>query len=107
MKSVLFELAGAEKSLTLTTGEGPQLVTPGFGELKEGSIAHPQFGQQVMASTGAWTAPDNYCLRMYLYQTPFYLTMNFKFTGDEVVVNSEMNVSFGPSGFPPVKGVAR
>jgi len=107
IKSIFFSLSGADKSITLTTDAGPQQVMPGFGVLKKGLIAFPQFGQQVIASSGAWTAPDNYCMRMYLYQTPYYFTMNFAFKGNEVTVNNEMNVSFGPAGNPSIKGVAQ
>jgi len=107
IKSIFFALSGADKSITLTNDAGPQQVMPGFDIQKKGSIAFPQFGQQVIASSGAWTAPDNYCLRMCLYQTPYYFTMNFTFKGNEVTVNSEMNVSFGPAGNPAIKGVAR
>jgi len=107
IKSILFELAGADKSITLINNDGNQQILTDYGELKKGTIIYPVIGKQVIASSGAWTSADTYLLKMYLYQTPFYLTMNFTFKGDEVKVKSEMNVSFGQAGLPPMKGMVR
>jgi CubicO group peptidase (beta-lactamase class C family) len=107
VKSMLFELSGQEKSVTFTAGDGPQQIVPGYGELNKGAMVHPAMGKQVIASSGAWTSADTYQMRTYLFETPFYMDMEFKFNEDEVVVMVEMNVSFGPSGISRARGVAR
>ena len=49
------------------------------------------------ATSGAWTAPDTFTVKIVLYETPFYSTLNFKFDGDRLLIDAEHNVSFGPT----------
>ena len=56
------------------------------------------------ATSGAWTSPDTFTVKIVLYETPFYSTLNFKFDGDRVLVDSEHNVSFGPTKLPQLVG---
>ena len=59
------------------------------------------------ATSGAWTAPDTFTVKIVLYQTPFYSTLNFKFDGDRVLIDGEHNVSFGPTKLPQLTGHRR
>src|SRR6185503_5811721 len=56
------------------------------------------------ATSGAWTSPDTFTVKIVLYETPFYSTLNFKFDGDRLLINSEHNVSFGPTKLPQLIG---
>ena len=56
------------------------------------------------ATSGAWTAPDTFTVKIVLYETPFYSTLNFKFDGDRLLFDSEHNVSFGPTKLPQLIG---
>jgi hypothetical protein len=58
----------------------------------------------LVASSGAWTAPDTYTLKSYSYLTPFCRTTSVRFTGDEISFDSEVNVSFGPTKMPTLVG---
>jgi CubicO group peptidase (beta-lactamase class C family) len=59
------------------------------------------------ATSGAWTSPDTFTVKIVLYETPFYSTLNFKFDGDRLVIDSEHNVSFGPTKLPQLIGQIR
>ena len=56
------------------------------------------------ATSGAWTAPDTFTIKIVLYETPFYSTVSFKFDGDRLLIDSEHNVSFGPTRLPQLTG---
>ena len=61
-------------------------------------------GSQPVALSGAWTSDDTFTVKICFYETPHTLTLQLKFTGDEVRVDSEMNVDFGtrPPKYPSV-----
>jgi hypothetical protein len=59
------------------------------------------------ATSGAWTSPDTFTVKIVLYETPYYSTLNFKFDGDRLLLAAEHNVSFGPTKFPQLVGHAR
>ena len=50
-----------------------------------------------IAAAGAWADDDSYFATIYFTTTPFALTIAFDFRDDEVTVNVERNVSFGPT----------
>ena len=53
---------------------------------------------------GAWTADDTFTVTLVLYETPYYSTLAFKFEGDRLLVDSEHNVSLGPTKLPRLVG---
>jgi len=59
-----------------------------------------------IAASGAWTADSVFTLKLVAPQTPFYSTLTFSFTGDRLVLDSEHNVSFGPTKLPRLEGIA-
>ncbi|HKC81552.1 MAG TPA: serine hydrolase domain-containing protein [Gemmatimonadaceae bacterium] len=59
-----------------------------------------------VAASGAWTADSVFTLKLVAPQTPFYSTLTFRFTGDRLVLDSEHNVSFGPTRLPRLEGIA-
>jgi hypothetical protein len=59
------------------------------------------------ATSGAWSSPETFTVKIVLYETPFYSTINFKFDGDRLLIDSEHNVSFGPTKLPPLTGHVR
>ncbi|HEY6243097.1 MAG TPA: serine hydrolase [Pyrinomonadaceae bacterium] len=61
----------------------------------------------MIAATGTWSAENTFTLKIVLYETPFYSTVNFKFDGDNLVIDSEQNVAFGPTKMAPVVGKVR
>jgi len=59
-----------------------------------------------VAASGAWTADSVFTLKLVAPQTPFYSTLTFLFTGERLVLDSEHNVSFGPTKLPQLEGRA-
>lgn len=59
------------------------------------------------ATSGAWTSQDTFTVKIVLYETPYYSTLNSKFDGDRLLMDAEHNVSFGPTKLPQLTGQAR
>lgn len=58
----------------------------------------------MVAASGAWTSANTFTVKIVLPQTPFYSTLNFKFEGNQVLVDSEDNVAFGPTKLTQLVG---
>ena len=70
----------------------------------EGRLQAP--GGHAVAASGAWTSENTYSVKLCLYDTPFYITLVFRFTGEELLFDSEYNVAFGPTALPQLVGRA-
>jgi hypothetical protein len=91
------------QSLKLESGEKAITIPFETGKLKS-SNPDPSGTSGPMASSAAWTSPDNLQIRSYLYETPFYNTYNIVFDKDEVSLTRKSNVSFGPAAVLELKG---
>lgn len=60
-----------------------------------------------IAASGAWTTDSLFTLRLVLYETPYAATMKFRFDGDRLLLDTEYNVSFGPTTQPQLVGQRR
>jgi CubicO group peptidase (beta-lactamase class C family) len=83
-----------------------QRLALGRGEWTKGRIAFGMFPEQPVAASGAWTAGDTYTAKIVFYETPFYVTLNLKYSGDQVQYDLEYNVAFGPTKQPQLVGKA-
>ena len=63
--------------------------------------AHP-----AVALAGAWTSDSVFTLRIAGVETPYYSTLTFAFHGNRLTLDSEHNVSFGPTRFPSLEGTS-
>ncbi len=61
----------------------------------------------LIAGSGAWMADSVFTVALALYETPYVATLTFRFDGDRVVLDTEYNVSFGPTQQPRLLGRAR
>ena len=75
-----------------TSGLGQMLSVP----------AHPR-----IAARGAWTTDSVFTLKLALYETPYAATLAFRFDGDRLVLDTEYNVSFGPTTQPRMVGLIK
>jgi hypothetical protein len=57
-----------------------------------------------IAAAGSWTADDTYTVKLCLYETPFYTTLCLRFEGEQLFVDAEHNVAFGPTTLPQLVG---
>ena len=74
----------------------------GFANGFEGFLSVPE--HPLVAASGAWSAEDVFNVKLVLYQTPFYSSLNFKFDGDRLLFDAEHNVAFGPTKLPQLVG---
>lgn len=61
----------------------------------------------LVATSAAWSADNTLTMKIVLYETPFYSTVNFKFEGDNLVIDSEQNVAFGQTKMAQLVGKVR
>lgn len=103
----------AGKTLVLTARmDGKEMTIPcGYREWKKGRaplfggrLAH--FPDEPMAGTFAWSSDDACIIKFCAYETPYHTTLKLKFDSDQVTLDSEANVSFGPTKRPQLIGRA-
>jgi hypothetical protein len=76
----------------------------GRAPLLGGKLA--QFTDEPMAGTFAWSGEDTCTIKACAYETPFHQTFKLKFEGNELTLDSESNVAFGPTKRPQLIGHA-
>jgi hypothetical protein len=60
----------------------------------------------VVAASGAWTAENVFTVKLAPYETPFYSTLALRFDGDQLLLDTEHNVAFGPTKLQQLVGQA-
>jgi len=108
IKAVSFDFNSTSPVLTVRTAAGESRLTVAADAWSKGRglfingldriLAVP--ANPLAATSGAWTTPDTFTVKIVLPETPFYSTLNFKFDGDRLLIDSEHNVSFGPTKLP-------
>ncbi|HEY0777833.1 MAG TPA: hypothetical protein VGD56_07680, partial [Gemmatirosa sp.] len=79
--------------------------TGGFANGMERLLSVP--AHPAVAASGAWTADSVFTLRLLAPQTPFASTLDFRFSGDRLLVDSRYHVNFGPTTLPALEGTLR
>jgi hypothetical protein len=72
-----------------------QAITSVPGAWRKGTLRFKGV-DDVVASSGGWTASDTYTLRVVRYRTPFVTTYTMQFAGDDLHLTVDQNV--GPPG---------
>ena len=108
IKAVSFDFNSSSPALIVRTAAGETRMTVGGDTWSKGRglftngldrfLSVP--ANPLVATSGAWTSPDTFTVKIVLYQTPFNSTLNFKFDGDRLLFDAEHNVSFGPTKLP-------
>jgi hypothetical protein len=112
IKTVSFDFSSAAPTLIVQTAKGetrtPIGMTSWFrsrGSFTNGLdhfLSVPE--NPLVAASGAWIAENTFTVKILLYETPFYSTLNFNFTGDRLLIDAEHNVAFGPTKLPQLIG---
>ena len=68
-----------------------------LGQFPSGRLAMRQFPEQAAACCGAWTNEDTFRAQVCFIEAPYYVALQLKFAGDQYILDSEMNVGFGPT----------
>jgi CubicO group peptidase (beta-lactamase class C family) len=112
---VRLEMTSAGTTLVFHSGSGESRIECGAaGSWKKGKSLLPAGfvprlispAEQPVAASGAWTREDTFTVKLCLTGTPFYLTLDFHCQGEQLILNSEFNVSFGARKLPPLAGQA-
>lgn len=112
IEAVTFEFTGPEATLVLRSRGADHRIACGYNTWRNGRtsltaaldprVVDPV--EQAVAGCGAWTADDTYTAKLALYETPLALTFNFRFAGDQLFVDHEYSVAFGPTKRPQLVG---
>ncbi len=90
-----FSDLGCEVRFKTAAGEEP--ITCGYSSWQRGEITlfnQPLlFDYSPVAVSGAWTDDDTFTMIFRLYETPFFHTLVCNFAGDELMIESRINVS--------------
>jgi len=115
IKAVSFDFNSVSPTLTVRTASSETQMTIGsnvwvksrgtFANGLDRFLSVP--ANPLIAASGAWTATDTFTVKIILYETPFYSTLNFKFDGDRLLIDSEQNVAFGTTKVSQLIGRTR
>ena len=97
---------GRETTLVSRCGGTELQAVCGNQRWVKGRMAMGRFTEQPIAACGAWTADDTFTAKICFCETPHILTLQLKFTGEQLVLDAEMNVDFGPTKQPQLTGRA-
>lgn len=112
--SLLSDGQDSEVTMAMRMAGAQQRIVCGRGTWRKGQaawrtgalrpITPAGLALQPVAASGAWTADDTFTAKLCFYETPFVITVKLKFSGNEVQLDSEANVGFGPAKEPPLVG---
>ncbi len=63
-------------------------------------------GEQPVAASGAWTEEGSFSAKLCFYETPFLISVNLKFDGNELRLRAKANVSIWTSNEIQITGIA-
>lgn len=76
----------------------------GHAPLMAGRLA--QFPDEPTAGSYAWLDDDTCLVKLCAFETPYHTLLKLRFRGNELTLDSETNVGFGPTKRPPLTGRA-
>lgn len=113
IENLTLSSSDAGKGLALTMCRDGKAVTIPCGYRKWTKARAPflggalaQFPDEPTAGTFAWLAEDTCVIKLCAYETPYHTTFTLKFDGDQVTLDWETNVAFGPTKRPQLIGRA-
>lgn len=91
-------------TLTIRDQEGEHPIEIGAGLWQPGTITFMSAGRPSrIAAAGAWADATTYTVQIAYVETPFCVTLALRL-GEALRLDMSVNVSFGPTSFPPVIG---
>jgi CubicO group peptidase (beta-lactamase class C family) len=101
IESITLNFADTDWKVMVKTATGEESIPCGYGAWQQGQSSlfnRPWlFEPTPTVACGAWTAADSFTMVVRLYETPFFHTLVFHFAGDEMMVETRVNVSFESS----------
>jgi hypothetical protein len=96
-------LGGGKRRGTHQLEFGMQSWVDGTASLQY-TVAQPDPEPRKVAASGVWRAKDTFTLTLCQYETPFTQTLDFRFVDGGVILDSRLNVDFGPLQAPQLVG---
>ncbi len=101
--TLIREMGGTRQEIRC--GHGRWLRDQGpLGSAPAGALGPAPRGP--LAASAAWTEGDTFTVKLCAYETPFHTTLRLRFEGDQVFLDAENNVGFGPTKQPQLLGRA-
>jgi CubicO group peptidase (beta-lactamase class C family) len=111
IESIMLSSSNAGRTLTFTARrDGKDMTIPcGYKEWKNGRAPLTagrlaQSADEPVAGTFAWSSDDTCSIKYCACETPYHTLLQLKFEGDQVTLDSETNVAFGPTKRPQLIG---
>jgi hypothetical protein len=114
VQAVALDLAGAAPALRVRTAAGVVRVPVGVGAWAasrtgfaggiERLLSTP--ARPAVAASGAWTADSVFTVKLVAPETPYSTTLDFRFAGDRLLLDTRHHVSFGATELPRLEGRA-
>lgn len=99
LETLTLNVDGPDGAIHIKTAFAEESIPFGYGQWQRGQTSlfnGPwEFEAAPVATSGAWTAEDVLTLIMRLYETPFYHTLTCHFVGNDLLIETRVNVSFG------------
>ncbi|QDV32598.1 serine hydrolase domain-containing protein [Tautonia plasticadhaerens] len=104
IESVTLRPEGEGTTLAFRVDGEERRISCGHGSWREGRLAFERFPEQPAAAAGAWTGDETFTARICFDETPFVASLRLEFSGEGLLLDSEANVGFGPTGHPRLVG---
>ncbi|MEN6478675.1 MAG: serine hydrolase [Anaerolineales bacterium] len=114
LKSLTFRFQRRGAAIRLVTNEAVAQLACAPGVWQEGEVtvrkthdyspSRQSLPMPPVKASGAWADPSTYVLRLCFYETPFLVTLTCHLREGGVTVAGRVNVSFGPTEWPPIEG---
>lgn len=104
LEAVAVEFDRDVSTLTIQGENGAQVLPVGYAAWVRGAADLRRRGAEPTAACGAWTADDTYVASVCLYHAEAGMALSFRFTGSELQLEVEPNVSFDPPTVTKIAG---
>jgi hypothetical protein len=112
IKAVALDLTPASTALLVRTAAGESRTPLGAGSWVSGANGFASGMEKFLAvppapaiaASGAWSSDSTFTVKLIAPQTPFYTTLALRFEGDRLRIDTEHNVSFGPTKLGTLEG---
>jgi CubicO group peptidase (beta-lactamase class C family) len=92
-------------TLTFRDASGEHSIVVGAEQWHAGRTSLlAQGSSQPIAAAGAWLGKGLYQAQILYIETPFCVTLAFRLSEEQLVLAVTVNVSFGPTSYPPIVG---
>jgi hypothetical protein len=97
IETIALNFTASGCTVSLKTAVGEETIPCGFGVWQQGQTTlfndSCLFDPKPIVASGAWTAEESFTMVVRLYETPFFHTLVYHFIGDEMLVETWVNVS--------------